>query len=169
MEFGDLVLAAAVFFVISMFFYLIPPIAVIFQYTNVSFLLSVFVAGLVTGAIYSHKIMDDRLKSIVKILVLSAVVLAFFTAIMTFKDWHTYVAAGANHPGFVETAAEFLILLPYWTAVGICIEWVIGAPFAFVGLYVGSKVTEFARKKTFDAEAILETKRSPLRAAKPLF
>jgi hypothetical protein len=142
MEFGDFVFATAVFFVISMFFYLIPPIAVIFQYTTVSFLLSVFIAGLVTGVIYGHKIKDSKLKSILKILVLSAVLLAFFTAIMTFKDWNTYLAAGANHPEFVETAEEFLILLPYWIAVEVCIEWVIGGPFAFVGLFIGSKVRE---------------------------
>lgn len=140
MEFGDLVLASAVFFVVSMFFFLMPPIIVIFQYTSVSFLLSVLIAGLVTGLIYGHKMIENRLKSIVKILVLSAVILAFFTAIMTFKDWNTYLAAGVNHPGSVQTAEEFLIQLPYWTAVEICIEWVVGGPFALVGLYIGSKV-----------------------------
>ena len=139
MEFGDLVLATSVFFVISMFFYLMPPIFVIFQYASVSFLLSVFIAGLVTGVVYGHKLIEKRFKSIMKILVLSAVLLAFFTATMTFKDWNTYVAAGASHPGSVESAEEFLVLLPYWIAVEICIEWLVGGPFALAGLYSGSK------------------------------
>jgi hypothetical protein len=33
-----------------------------------------------------------------------------------------------------------LIQLPYWIAYEICIEWMLGAPFALVGLYIGSRV-----------------------------
>ena len=138
MEFGDIALAAAVFFVVSVFFYLMPPIAVIFQYISVSFILSVLVAGLITGFTYAHKIADKRIKSIAKILALSAVALAFFTTTMTFTDYSTYVAAGANHPGSVSTAAEFLLAMPYWMAIQIVVGWLVGGPFAFIGLYAGS-------------------------------
>jgi len=138
MEFGDIVLATAVFFVISIFFYLMPPIVVIFEYVSISFILSVLVAGVIAGFTYAHKIADKRIKSIAKILALSAVVLAFFTATMTFTDWDTYVAAGATHPGSVSSAADFLLAMPYWMAVQIVLEWLVGGPFAFIGLYVGS-------------------------------
>jgi hypothetical protein len=57
---------------------------------------------------------------------------------MTFTDWATYVEAGASHPGRAETAADFLLLMPYWTAVQIVLSWVVGGPFAFIGLYAGS-------------------------------
>ena len=138
MEFGDIVLATAVFFVISVFFYLMPPIAIVFQYVSVSFVLSVLIAGLIAGFTYAHKIADKRIKSIAKILALSAVTLAFFTATMTFTDWNTYAAAGATHPGSVSTAADFLLAMPYWTAIQIALEWLVGGPFAFIGLYAGS-------------------------------
>ncbi|MCW4034169.1 MAG: hypothetical protein NWF03_02265, partial [Candidatus Bathyarchaeota archaeon] len=87
MDFGDTVFATATFFVVSLFFYLLPPIAVIFQYVSVSFILSVMVAGLIVGVMYAHKLSDERIKSIAKILVLSGVVLAFFTVSLTFTDW----------------------------------------------------------------------------------
>ncbi len=138
MEFGDAVFAAAVFFIVSLLFYLMPPIAVIFQYVSISFILSVLVAGVIAGYTYGHKMGDNRIKSVAKILVLSAVVLAFFTAILTFKDWGTYVAAGANHPEAVTSAADFILAMPYWVALQIVLSWAIGGPFAFIGLYVGS-------------------------------
>jgi len=137
-EFGDIVIATATFFVISVLFYLMPPIATIFQYVNVSFILSVLVAGLIVGVIYAHKLVTKRIKSIAKILILSAVLLAFFTASMIFTDWNTYVEAGAGHPGLASTAAEFLLGMPYWTAMQIVLSWAVGGPFAFIGLYVGS-------------------------------
>ena len=138
MEFGDIALATAVFFVLSVLFYLMPPIAVIFQYVSVSFILSVLVAGLVAGFTYGHKIADQRIKSIAKILALSAVVLAFFAANMNFLDWTTYQAAGADHPGVVATADEFLLMMPYVTVLQIVLSWIVGGPFAFIGLYAGS-------------------------------
>ena len=138
MDFGDLVLATAVFFVVSIIFYLMPPIAVIFQYVSVSFILSVLIAGLVAGFFYGHKMADKRIKSIAKILVLSGVVLAFFTAAITFHDWGTYLAAGADHPGAVSTADEFVLMMPYWTVLQIVLSWIVGGPFAFIGLYAGS-------------------------------
>jgi len=80
----------------------------------------------------------EKAKSIAKILVLSAVLLAFFTVGMTFMDWDTYAEAGAGHPGLASTADEFLPGIPYWATIEIVLSWVIGGPFAFVGLYVGS-------------------------------
>ena len=138
MDFGDTIFATATFFVVSLFFYLLPPIAVIFQYVSVSFILSVMVAGLIVGVMYAHKLSDERIKSIAKILVLCGVVLAFFTVSLTFTDWGTYQAAGANHPGSVTNAEDFLLEMPYWVAIQIVLEWVIGGPFAFIGVYVGS-------------------------------
>jgi len=87
---------------------------------------------------YAHKLVDEKIKSTLKIMVVSAVLLAFFTASITFTDWDTYQAAGANHPDAVTSAAEFLIQVPYWTVFQIVIEWLVGGPFAFVGIYVGS-------------------------------
>ena len=95
------------------------------------------VAGLIVGIIYAHKSGTEKAKLIAKILVLSAVFLAFFTAGMTFMDWDTYAEAGAGHPGIASTADEFLLGIP-WTTIEIVLSWVIGGPFAFVGLYVGS-------------------------------
>jgi len=139
-EFGDTAIATATFFVISIFFYLMPPIYMIFQYIDVSFIISVLVSGLVVGVIYAHKLGTEKVKSIVKILVLSAVLLAFFNLGMTFTDWNTYAQAAVGHPGTAATADEFLQLMPYWTTIEIVLGWVIGGPFAFVGLYLGSMV-----------------------------
>jgi len=138
LEFGDIVIATATFFVVSVLFYLLPPIAIIFQYIDVSFIISVLVSGLLVGAIYAHKLVTQKIKSIAKILVMSAVLLAFFTVGMTFIDWNTYVEAGTGHPGLATTAAEFLLGMPYWTAMQIVLSWVLGGPFAFIGLYAGS-------------------------------
>jgi hypothetical protein len=139
-EFGDTAFATATFFVISIFFYLMPPIFMIFQYIDVSLIISVFVAGLIVGAIYAHKLGNEKVKSVLKILVLSAVLLAFFNVGMTFTDWNTYTQAAAGHPNIATTADEFLQLMPYWTTVEIVLGWVIGGPFAFLGLYLGSMV-----------------------------
>jgi flagellar biosynthesis protein FlhB len=137
-EFGDIVLASATFFVVTVLFYLLPPFGIIFQYTSVSFVLSVLAAGLIVGFMYAHKLTVEKIKSIFKILAVSAVLLAFFTASMTFTDWTTYQAAGGSHPEAVTTAEEFLLQVPYWTVSQIVIEWLVGGPFAFIGLYAGS-------------------------------
>lgn len=138
MEFGDIVLAAATFFVVTVFLYLLPPFVVIFQYTTVTYIISVLIAGVIVGIMYAHKLSTETVKSIFKILAVSAVLLAYFTAAITFTDWGTYQAAGANHPGAVDTAEEFLIQMPYWTVFQIVVEWLVGGPFAFIGLYLGS-------------------------------
>jgi hypothetical protein len=137
-EFGDIVLASATFFVVTVFLYLLPSFGEIFQYANITYIISVLVAGIIVGIMYAHKLVDDKIKSIFKILVVCAVLLAFFTAILTFTDWDTYQAAGANHPDVVTSAEEFLLQVPYWTVFQIVIEWLVGGPFAFVGIYVGS-------------------------------
>jgi len=137
-EFGDIILSSATFFVISVFLYLLPPFGIIFQYASVSYIISVLFAGIIVGVMYAHKLVDEKIKSTLKIMVVSAVLLAFFTASITFTDWDTYQAAGANHPDAVTSAAEFLIQVPYWTVFQIVIEWLVGGPFAFVGIYVGS-------------------------------
>ncbi len=115
MEFGDTVLASATFFVVAVFLYLLPPFGVIFQYTSVSYIISVLFAGIIVGVMYAHKLADEKIKSTLKIMVVSAVLLAFFTASITFTDWDTYQAAGANHPDVVTSAEEFLLQFPYWT------------------------------------------------------
>ena len=138
MEFGDTVLASATFFVITVFLYLLPPFGVIFQYASVSYIISVLFAGMIVGVMYAHKLADEKIKSILKVMVVSAVTLAFFTASLTFTDWGTYQAAGANHPDGVTTAEEFLLQVPYWTVFQIVVEWLVGGPFAFVGMYMGS-------------------------------
>ena len=138
MEFGDTVLASATFFVVTVMLYLLPPCGVIFQYASVSYILSVMFAGIIVGIMYAHKLVDEKIKSIFKILLVSAVLLAFFTASLTFTDWDTYQAAGANHRDGVTTAEEFLLQVPHWTVFQIVIEWVVGGPFAFIGVYVGS-------------------------------
>ena len=138
MEFGDIALASATFFVVTVFLYLLPPLGVIFQYASVSYIISVFFAGIIVGVMYAHKLEKQKIKSILKIMVVSAVLLAFFTASITFTEWDTYQAAGANHPDVVTSAVEFLLQVPYWTVFQIVIEWLIGGPFAFVGIYVGS-------------------------------
>ena len=147
MEFGDAAFASATFFVISIFLYLLPPIAIIFQFIDVSFIVSVLVAGLIVGVIYAHKLVTGKVKSIAKILVLSAVLLAFFTVGMTFLDWDTYVAAGTGHPGLAENAAEFLLGMPYWITIQIVLSWVVGGPFAFIGLYAGSMLRKPKKAK----------------------
>ena len=138
MEFGDIVLASATFFVVTVFLYLLPSFGVIFQYASITYIISVLIAGIIVGVMYAHKLTDSKIKSIFKILVVSAVLLAFFIASITFTDWDTYQAAGANHPDVVTSAEEFLLQVPYWTVFQIVIEWLVGGPFAFIGLYVGS-------------------------------
>lgn len=120
-----------------------PPIAFIFQYVNVGFIISVLVAGLIVGVVYAHKLGDKKIKSIAKILVLSGVALAFFTTTITFTDWNTYIQAGGSHPGLAETAAEFIVEMPYWTVMQIVVSWAVGGPFAFIGLYIGSLLRKF--------------------------
>jgi len=109
-EFGDIAIASAAFFVISVFFYMLFPNTIVFNYIDIGFIISVLVAGLIVGIMYAHKLVDERVKSIAKILVLSAVLFALFTV------------------GMVLTEAREQIVL----------SWVVGGPFAFIGLYVGS-------------------------------
>ena len=108
-EFGDIAIASAAFFVISVFLYMLVPNTIVFRYFDIGFIISVLVAGLIVGVMYAHELVDERVKSIAKILVLSAVLLALFTV------------------GMVLTEAREQIVL----------NWVVGGPFAFIGLYVG--------------------------------
>jgi len=133
-DFGDIVLALATFFVVNVFLYLLPPFGVIFQYTSVSYFVSVFFAGLIVGVMCAHKLADEKIKSIFKVLAVSAVLLAFFTASLTFTDWDTYQAAGANRPYGITRAEDFLLQVPYWTVFQLVIEWIVGGLFAFIGM-----------------------------------
>ena len=109
-EFGDIAIASATFFVISVFLYMLLPNTIIFNYIDMGFIISVLVAGLIVSIMYAHKLVDQRVKSIAKILVLSAVLIALFTVGMVLTD-----------------AREQIVL-----------SWFVGGPFAFIGLYVGS-------------------------------
>jgi len=67
-EFDDGALATAVLFVVSIFFYSMPPIPVIVQYVSVNRVLLGSVSRLIASFTHGHKIADKKAKSIAKTL-----------------------------------------------------------------------------------------------------
>lgn len=148
MKFGDVVMAvatAAVILVLITFlldWVLISTIGY-FWGMNVGFIVSIFLATLITGYLFAAHIWEARMKAIAKITILTAV-LIMFTVMIEVAALGPYWAAWVQetyldaNPGANPSTFDWYAIAGTYLGSQVVLNMVIALVLGFIGLYIGS-------------------------------
>jgi hypothetical protein len=148
LKFGDVVMAvatAAVIMVLISFLLDIALVPAIGYYwgINVGFIVSFFLASLITGYIFAAQIWEARMKAIAKITVLAAVLIMFTVVIQVaalgtyWTTWVHQTYLDAN-PGANPSTFDWYAIASMYLGSQVVLNVVLVLVLAFIGLYIGS-------------------------------
>lgn len=139
MNFEDVAYAVSALFV----FYLLitVPINILMSYMNpemrviLGTVLSGLIPSLLVGLVFARKIVNDKLQSIAKILVVVAVLIGLFLPnIVGFVDWSIY---HAGNPNISMQGNDFMLFMSGQTFTYIALNLLFLMPAMLIGLFVG--------------------------------